>query len=466
MGLRDRLQGGSSEPTPAVPPPLAPSVRQEDREDAYRRGTDYQQIKRTIHRLLIDHIDSSRMVVDDTPDTRRQVRTLLEQLLQQENPPLNQEERRLMIDDLEHETFGFGPIEPLLRDHTINDILVNRWDEVYVERFGRLEHTSIIFRDNTHLLQVIERIVSRVGRRIDESTPMVDARLPDGSRVNAIIPPLAVDGPALSIRRAKQKPMQMDEMLRLGSMNQPVALLLQAIMKAKLNILISGGTGSGKTTLLNAMVRYLPEGERIVSIEDTVELRIQGQHLVRLETRPPNVEGKGEITQRDLVKNALRMRPDRIIVGEVRGSEAFDMLQAMNTGHKGSITTIHANSPRDALSRLETMILMAGINLTSEAMRRQISSAIDFVVQVQRFSDGVRRIVSVFEMAGMKGSIIKMQELARFQYSRSTGFNTVRGDFVGMGVLPACLDELQRTGIALPTQWFMQTTVPEHREAS
>ncbi len=462
MSLRDRLKGGSESPQDNTPPPR--SAHGEERDDDRRRSVDYQQMKRTIHRQLIDHIDSSRTMMLDSPDTRKQVRGILEQILQQENPALNQEERRQLINDLEHETFGLGPIEPLLRDHTVNDILVNRHDEVYVERFGKLERTQIVFRDNLHLMQVIERIVSQVGRRIDESTPMVDARLPDGSRVNAIIPPLAVDGPSLSIRRAKQDPIVMDEMLKLGSLNQPMALLLQAAVKAKMNILISGGSGSGKTTLLNAMVSYVPEGERLVSIEDTVELRLQGQHVVRLETRPPNIEGKGEITQRDLIKNALRMRPDRVLVGEVRGSEAFDMLQAMNTGHKGSLATIHANSARDALSRLETMILFAGMNLTGEAMRRQISSAIDFVVQTQRFPDGVRRITSISEMAGMEGNIIKLQELARFQYGRGTAFNTVRGDFVSLGLLPSCLEELQRTGVALQTQWFIQAV--ERREAS
>jgi pilus assembly protein CpaF len=462
MGLRDRLKHDGEPPHGS--PPAKPPRSEEHSEEDRRRSSDYQQIKRTIHRQLIDHVDSSRMIIIESPETRRQVRGLLEQILHQENPPLNQEERRQLIDDLEHETFGLGPIEPLLRDTSVNDILVNRFDEVYVERYGKLERTQIIFRDNMHLMQVIERIVSRVGRRIDESNPMVDARLPDGSRVNAIIPPLAVDGPSLSIRRAKTNPIIMDEMLKLGSLNLPMAQLLQAAVKAKMNVLISGGSGSGKTTLLNAMVTFIPEGERLVSIEDTVELRLQGQHVVRLETRPPNIEGKGEITQRELIKNALRMRPDRVLVGEVRGPEAFDMLQAMNTGHKGSLATIHANSPRDALARMETMILLAGMNLTSEAMRRQISSAIDFVVQTQRFPDGVRRITSISEMAGMEGTIIKLQELAKFQYGRGTGFNTVRGDFVSSGVLPSCLEELQRTGVVLQTQWFIQAV--ERREGS
>ena len=465
MGLRDRLKGGNETPRENTPPPAPKPARHEDREDV-RRNADYQQIKRTIHRQLIDHIDSDRLVIIDSPEVRKQIRGLLEQILHQDNPPLNQDERRQMIDDLENETFGLGPIEPLLRDPTINDILVNRHDEVFVERYGKLERTAIVFRDNNHLLQVIERIVSRVGRRIDESTPMVDARLPDGSRVNAIIPPLAVDGPSLSIRRAKQIPITMEDMVKLGSLNGVMAALLQAIVKARMNVLISGGSGSGKTTLMNAMITYIPDGERIVSVEDTVELRLQGQHVVRLETRPPNIEGKGEITQRDLIKNALRMRPDRILVGEVRGSEAFDMLQAMNTGHKGSLATVHANTPRDAISRLETMILLAGLNLTSEAMRRQISSAIDLVIQTQRFPDGIRRVVSISEMSGMEGNIIKLQELAKFQYSRGTAFNTIRGDFVPTGVLPGCLEDLQRTGVALNTQWFAQAAPSERREGS
>ncbi len=458
MGLRDRLSQGP--PDNSRPDPLQ-ALQSVTREESVRRSSAYQQIKLTIHRQLIEQVDSGRLSLIDSPEMHQQVRALLEQLMQVENPPLNQEERRRLIEDLEHETFGFGPIEPLLRDPSISDILVNRYDEVYIERSGRLERTPIVFRDNEHLLQVIERIVSQVGRRIDESSPMVDARLPDGSRVNAIIPPLAVDGPALSIRRAKQSPFTMDDLVRMGSLNVVMASMLQAAVKARLNILLSGGSGSGKTTMLNAMLGYIGESERLISIEDTVELHMRGLHVIRLETRPPNVEREGEINQRDLIKNALRMRPDRIIVGEVRGEEAYDMMQAMNTGHKGSLTTVHANSPRDALARLETMILMAGVNLTSEAMRRQISSALDIVIQLQRFPDGIRRVVSISEMAGMEGQIIKLQEIVRFQQEKGSMMNKTLGEFITTGVLPISLEELQRTGIPLPSQLFARTNVGE-----
>ncbi len=456
MGLRDRLSRSGtpvlvpeSAPAAVTPPPLARSI-----EELGRRSARYQQIKFTLHQRLIDQIDLAKLPTSDSPAARRQIRELLERLIEEDNPPLSQEERSQLLEDLEHETFGLGPIEPLLRDPTIDDVLVNRYDDVYVERFGRLQKTDIMFRDNAHLLQVIERIVSKVGRRIDESSPMVDARLPDGSRVNAIIPPLSVDGCALSIRRSKQQPMAIDDLLRLGSMDRLIASLLEAVVKARLNVLISGGSGSGKTTLLNALIGYIGQSERIVSIEDTVELRPRGLHIVRLETRPPNIEGQGEVTQRDLVRNALRMRPDRIIVGEVRGAEALDMLQAMNTGHKGSLTTIHANSPRDALARLETMILLAGVNLTSEAMRRQISSAIDLIIQLNRFHDGTRRVVSICEVVGMEEQIVKLQEIVKYEQSKNATGDGVRGDYVSTGVLPVFLEDLQRSGVPVPIQFF------------
>ncbi len=438
MGLRDRLSRAPVAFEPAAEPA--------------RRPSPYQQIKRRIQQRLIEHINSGQLALIDSPAARAQVRELLEQLIQEDNPPLNQEERRKLVEDLEHETFGLGPLEPFLRDPAVDDILVNRCDEIYVERAGRLERVQAAFRDDAHLLQVIERIVSRAGRRIDESSPMVDARLPDGSRINAIIPPLAVDGPALSIRRVKEQPLTMDDLLRFGSLNPATASLLEAAVRAKRNILISGGSGSGKTTLLNVLVGYIGASERIVSIEDTVELRLAGLHVVRLETRPPNIEGKGEVTQRDLVRNALRMRPDRIIVGEVRGAEALDMLQAMNTGHKGSLTTIHANSPRDALARLETMILLAGVNLTSEAMRRQIGSAIHLVVQLHRFPDGVRRIVSICEVAGIDEQIIKLQEIIKYQPRAGPTPEISHGEFVTTGILPAFLEELKRAGLQAPPQ--------------
>ncbi len=447
MGLRERLSRTSLPPASDAGTPSAPASTAAERN---RRAPAYQQIKLTLQRQLVERIDAVRLTIVDSPAGRLQIRELLEQLILEENPPLSQEERRQLVDELEHDTFGLGPIEPFMHDPAVDDILVNRCDEVYVERFGRLERTSARFRDDAHLLQVIERIVSRAGRRIDESSPMVDARLPDGSRINAIIPPLAVDGPALSIRRLKQRPLAMEDLLRFGSLNAATASLLEAAVTSKRNILISGGSGSGKTTLLNSLVRHISASERIVSIEDTVELRLEGQHVIRLETRPPNIEAQGEITQRDLVRNALRMRPDRILIGEVRGAEAFDMLQAMNTGHKGSLTTIHANSPRDALARLEMMILMAGTNLTSEAMRRQISSAIDIIIQLHRFPDGVRRVISVCEIDGMDESVIKLQELVKFQSRAGSPEHPGHGEFLTTGVMPAFVEELKRAGLQLP----------------
>ncbi len=441
MGLRDRLTRASSGNGAVAP--VADAVPAQN-------AVLYQQIKLLIQRRLIDAIDTGRLTVMDSVQGRKQTHELVERLIREENPPLTTEERQQLVEDLEHETFGLGPIEPLLRDPAVDDVLVNRFDDVYIERFGRLERTAIVFRNNAHLLQVIERVVNRAGRRIDESSPMVDARLPDGSRINAIIPPLAVDGPALSIRRAKQQPLTMEDLLRFGSLNQAIALLLESAVKARMNILISGGSGSGKTTLLNALVKYIGPGERIVSIEDTVELQLQALHVVRLETRPPNIEQQGEVNQRDLVRNALRMRPDRIIVGEVRGPEAFDMLQAMNTGHKGSLTTIHANNPRDALARLETMVLMAGMNLTSEAMRRQIGSAIDVVIQLHRFPDGIRRVISICELAGIDEQVIKLQELIKFQ-PRSSDASGAQGEYVATGILPNFFEALKREGMDVST---------------
>ncbi len=430
-----------------------------DAADTARRRASYLQAAQTIHRRLIDTIDANRLSITDSATTRQQIRALLEQILRQETSALSTEEQQQLVRDVEDEVFGLGPLESLLRDSTINDILVNRAGEIYVERFGRLEKTEVTFRDDAHLLQVIERIVARANRRIDESSPMVDVRMPDGSRVNAIIPPLAIDGPVLSIRRFYQEPLTTEDLVRFGSVSKGAALILEAAVKAKMNVLISGGTGSGKTTLLNALIRYIGPSERIVSIEDTVELRLPGLHVVRLETRPPNIEGHGEITQRSLLRNALRMRPDRILVGEVRGEEAYDMMQAMNTGHKGSLTTIHANGPRDALARLETMILMAGVNLTSEAMRRQISSAIDLVIQLERFPDGVRRLVSISEIAGMEDQMIKLQEVLRFEQQKGTPTQIVTGRFAPTGILPAFLDQLQKIGSPLANQVAAQWAV-------
>jgi pilus assembly protein CpaF len=359
--------------------------------------------------------------------------------------PLSRADRDRLVVEIQHAAFGLGPLEFLMTDPTVSDILVNTHNRVYVERYGKLERTDISFRDDTHLMQIIERIVSRVGRRIDEASPMVDARLQDGSRVNAIIPPLALDGPILSIRRFGVDPLKMPDLIRINALPQMVAEVLAACVKARLNILISGGTGAGKTTMLNCLSDSIPENERIVTIEDSAELQLQQEHVVRLETRPPNIEGKGTITQRDLVRNALRMRPDRIILGEVRGGEALDMIQAMNTGHDGSISTVHANTSRDALSRLETMMLMAGVNLPERALREQISSALHVIVQLARLTDGSRKLIELAEVTGMEGSVITTQLIFRFD-QRSVENGKVIGDFTETGVRPLFLDRLEHYG--------------------
>jgi pilus assembly protein CpaF len=383
-----------------------------------------------------------------------EVSRLAEIVLAQEAMPLSVSERERLVNDVQHELFGLGPLEPLLADPTISDILVNSHNTVYIERRGKLERTDTAFKDDEHLMRVIERIVSTVGRRIDESSPMVDARLKDGSRVNAIIPPLSIDGPVLSIRRFGSEPLSMAKLVDHKALTKDIADMLQMCVTARLNTLISGGTGAGKTTLLNALSAFIPQNERIVTIEDSAELQLQQPHVVRLETRPPNIEGKGEVTQRELVKNALRMRPDRIVIGEVRGGEAIDMLQAMNTGHDGSLTTIHANTPRDALSRLETMIQMTGMRLSERAMRQQVASAIDLVLQVARLSDGTRRVTSISEITGMEGDTITMQEV--FQYER-TGVNAdgqVIGRFRPTGIRPRFAERLKASGLQLPRVFF------------
>jgi pilus assembly protein CpaF len=382
----------------------------------------YQELKSEIHWKLIDNLDLGGLEALAKEDLRREIRGALTQIIQMENVPLNQIERDIMIEEVMNEVLGFGPLETLLKDSTISDILVNNYHSVYIERNGRLEMTNVRFKNDEHLLHIIHRIVSTIGRRIDESSPMVDARLPDGSRVNAIIPPLAIDGPCVSIRRFGSRPLQFDDLIKNESVLQEMVEFITGCVRAKLNILISGGTGSGKTTLLNALSSFIPEVERIVTpeverivtIEDSAELQLQQIHVVRLETRPPNIEGMGEVTQRDLVKNCLRMRPDRIILGEVRAGEALDMLQAMNTGHEGSLTTIHANSTRDALSRLETMVAMAGLDLPDKAIRQQVASAIDIIIQASRLPDGKRKVVTIAEITGMEGDIITSQEIFTF----------------------------------------------------
>ena len=373
------------------------------------------QLKIDLHHRLIERLDLEALEqIKDEQEVVHQIRLAVGEFLREESTPLSQAEREEIVEQIVWEITGLGPIEPLFRDPTISDILVNTAKDIFIERRGKLSRVGAQFRNDAHLLAVIDRIVSRVGRRVDESSPMVDARLPDGSRVNAIIPPLALDGPVLSIRRFGAD-LTVEQLIANGSMTMEMLQLLAGCVKARLNVLISGGTGSGKTTLLNALSSFIPSDERLVTIEDAAELRLQQEHVVRLETRPPNAEGRGEVVARDLVKNALRMRPDRIIVGEVRGAEALDMLQAMNTGHEGSLTTVHANSARDALARIETMILMAGTNLPNRAMREQVSSALDLIIQASRLSDGTRRVVSVTEVTGMEGEVVTTQEIYRFR---------------------------------------------------
>ena len=414
----------------------------------------FQEMKSRLHRTLINRMDLTKLSSLTPDQVHAEVSRLAEAVLAQEAMPLSAAERERLVSDVQHELFGLGPLEPLLKDPTISDILVNKHDTIYIERRGKIERTNVTFKDDEHLMRVIERIVSSIGRRIDESSPMVDARLADGSRVNAIIPPLAIDGPVVSIRRFGADPLKMTSLIDNKALTKDIADMLQMVVTARLNVLISGGTGAGKTTLLNALSAYIPENERIVTIEDSAELQLQQPHVVRLETRPPNIEGRGEVTQRDLVRNALRMRPDRIVIGEVRGGEAIDMLQAMNTGHDGSLTTVHANTPRDALARLETMIQMTGMRLSDRAMRQQVASAINLVVQVARMSDGSRRVTSISEITGMEGETITMQEI--FQYER-TGIDKdgqVLGRFRPTGIRPRFTDRLKACGLQLPRVFF------------
>ena len=414
----------------------------------------YQELKKTMHQTILDRIDLERLKRLTAEQVKHELALLVQRVIEEERIVLNQHERHSLVLDIQHEMLGFGPLEPLLADASVSDILVNTCDKVYVERGGRLQLTDVTFHDNAHLMKIIEKIVSRVGRRVDESSPMVDARLPDGSRVNAIIPPLAVDGPILSIRRFAVQPLTIANLLDYKSLTPPMVQVLQALGQAKINILISGGTGSGKTTLLNVLSGFIPGSERIVTIEDAAELALRQPHVARLETRPPNIEGKGEVSQRALVRNALRMRPDRIILGEVRGAEALDMLQAMNTGHEGSMATIHANTPRDALTRLENMISMAASMLPGKAMRQQISAAIGVVVQVARLTDGKRKVVAIQEITGMEGEIITMQEIFTFRQTGIAQDGTVSGHFQASGVRPQFLDRLRAFGVVVPESLF------------
>jgi pilus assembly protein CpaF len=414
----------------------------------------FQEMKSRLHRALINRMDLTKLGALAPEQLNAEVSRLAEGMLAAEAMPLSTVERERLVNEVRHELFGLGPLEPLLADQTISDILVNTHGKIYIERRGKLELTSVAFKDDEHLMRVIERIVSSVGRRIDESSPMVDARLQDGSRVNAIIPPLSIDGPVLSIRRFGAEPLKMNSLIENRAMTREIADMLEMCVKARLNILISGGTGAGKTTLLNALSAYIPEDERIVTIEDSAELQLQQPHVVRLETRPPNIEGRGEVTQRDLVRNALRMRPDRIVIGEVRGGESIDMLQAMNTGHDGSLTTIHANTPRDALTRLETMIQMTGMRLSDRAMRQQIASAINMVVQAARLSDGTRRVTSISEVTGMEGETITMQEIFQFERTSVDREGRVVGRFRPTGIRPRFAEKLKACGLQMPRIMF------------
>jgi pilus assembly protein CpaF len=422
--------------------------------ERHAADTDYIDLKVELHRRLIDLINLSALETMTRPQIETEIGELVHEQLAQQKHALNHEERKQLVADILDELLGLGPLEPLLQDNSITDILVNGPEVVFVERKGVLERVETRFKDDKHLLRIIQKIVSAVGRRVDESSPFVDARLPDGSRVNAIVPPLAVDGSLLSIRKFAKIPINMEKLSELGSVPTPIAEVLKGVVRARRNVLISGGTGSGKTTLLNAMSAFIDERERIVTIEDSAELQLQQSHVARLETRPPNIEGKGEVTQRDLVKNALRMRPDRIIVGEVRAGEAFDMLQAMNTGHDGSMTTVHANTPRDALSRIEQMIGMSGIDISPRSARAQIASALNVVVQIGRLSDGRRRLLSLSEIVGMEGETITMQEIFRFRMQGRDENNMVIGHFEATGIRPKLLEDLAAHGVSLNSDLF------------
>ncbi|HOG89214.1 MAG TPA: CpaF family protein [Smithella sp.] len=416
-------------------------------------------MKVRLHERLLDILNLALIDTLDKPTLQREIRKAVEYLFSQGEVtlPLNAKEKEQLYVEIQDELLGLGPIEPFMHDPTVTDVLVNTYKQVYVERSGKLHLTGARFKDDAHLKKIIDRIVSAVGRRIDESCPMVDARLADGSRVNAIIPPLAIDGPSLSIRRFSVDPLEMEDLITLESLTPEIGELLKGIVKARLNVLISGGTGTGKTTLLNVLSRFIPSSERIVTVEDSAELQLKQEHVVRLETRPANIEGEGEITQRDLVKNCLRMRPDRIIVGEVRGDEVLDMLQAMNTGHDGSLTTIHANSPRDALLRLETLVAMSGLTIPNEAVRRYISSALDVIIQVARLMDGTRKVVSFQEVIGMEENTITMQEVCCFEQTGVDAKGKILGSFRTRGLLPKFFEKFKVQGIPVPSEMFRTT---------
>jgi pilus assembly protein CpaF len=418
----------------------------------------YVKLKNKLHLQILEKVDLASLESMSESQLRQEIATLVELLLIESPAQINDIERRMLVRDIQNEMLGLGPLELLMADPSVSDILVNSYNQIYVERRGRLELTGVAFTDDKHLLRIIDKIVSRVGRRIDESSPMVDARLPDGSRVNAIIPPIALDGPMVSIRRFAVTPLKMADLVNgYKSLTPGMAAMLEGLAKSKINMLISGGTGSGKTTLLNILSGFIPDTERIITIEDAAELQLQQPHVIRLETRPPNIEGKGEVNQRALVRNALRMRPDRIVIGEVRGAEAVDMMQAMNTGHEGSLTTIHANNPRDAISRLENMVSMAGFNLPHKVARQQIAAAITVIVQGNRLTDGRRKITSIQEITGMEGEVVTMQEIFAFRQTGLDGSGNVTGQFQATGIRPKFADRLLNYGVNLPDSMFDPT---------
>jgi len=449
-------------PGPGTPAPLRAAVMSPTHvplPQQSERQVYLQKMKLRIHQQLVERLDMQNLKSLPPEVVRGEVRILIRELCQSEKGLINSADQERLMDDVMDETFGLGPLEGLLKDPLITDILVNRFDRIYVERRGRLEMVDVRFRDNAHLRQIIDRIVGRIGRRIDENSPMVDARLADGSRVNAIIPPLALDGPAMSIRRFGAKPLQLEDLIRHGAFPPCVMDFLSAAVQSRVNILISGGTGSGKTTLLNCLSRYIPAHERVITIEDAAELQLQQPHVVRLETRPANIEGKGEITQRELVKNCLRMRPDRIIIGETRGAEALDMLQAMNTGHEGSMTTVHANNTRDALGRLEVMIAMGGYDIPMRAVRQQISSAIQIIVQATRLPGGKRKITKVSEISGMEGEQVQMHDLFSYEQRGVDESGHAVGTFTVCGIRPKCCEKIESRGILLPADLFMRREI-------
>lgn len=444
MAIKDLFSSGKSAP------PVQPPAKQADGG----RDALFYEIKHKIHNRFVEEANLAALDDLDQAEVKTEISKIVDYFLREEQVLLNEEEHQSLILEILDELTGLGPIEPFFKDPTVSDILCNTYKDIYVERRGLLERTPARFVDNAHLMNIIDRIISRVGRRIDESSPMVDARLADGSRVNAIIPPLALDGPILSIRRFSVNPLKMDDLINYKTLTPDIATLLAGSVKAKLNIMISGGTGAGKTTLLNILSGFIPGNERIITIEDSAELQMQQEHVVRLETRPASIEGTGMVTQRDLVRNSLRMRPDRIIVGEVRGSESFDMLQAMNTGHEGSLTTIHANTPRDSLTRLESMILMTGVSLPEHAMRFMISSALDMVVQVSRLADGTRKVTSIAEVVGMEGEVITLQDIFVFERQGIDANGKVVGRFRATGIRPKFADKLEIAGVDVPEDLF------------